>query len=81
MLTEELINILACPQCKGPLSKEEDGLYCPTCLLVFPIENEVPILLVEKAVNKEEKSGNFENQFMRSLEENEMLYYRVLTFF
>lgn len=55
MLTEELINILACPVCKGPLSREGEGLKCPTCSLIFPIENEIPILLQERAVKLEEK--------------------------
>ena len=48
---KELLEILACPQCKGELSltSEEDGLVCKTCKLKYPIRDEVPVMLADEA--------------------------------
>ncbi|MFP4212753.1 MAG: Trm112 family protein [Desulfohalobiaceae bacterium] len=50
-LNKELLDILACPQCKGDLelTSGEDGLICRSCALVYPIQEEIPIMLVEEA--------------------------------
>ncbi len=53
-----LREILRCPQCKGELtdvSGTEDGsagaveLHCGTCSLAYPVEDGVPVLLVDLA--------------------------------
>lgn len=50
MISKELLNILACPQCKGPLSqKDENGLFCAACRLLYEIKDDIPVLIVEKA--------------------------------
>ncbi|MFP4167301.1 MAG: Trm112 family protein [Desulfonatronovibrionaceae bacterium] len=51
-LSKELLNILACPQCKGELTllEDEQGLHCPNCRLIYPVQEEIPIMLVEEAV-------------------------------
>jgi len=48
---KELLEILACPQCKGELSltSEEDGLVCQACKLKYPIREEVPVMLADEA--------------------------------
>ena len=48
---KELLEILACPKCKGDLSlgSEENGLICSSCRLVYEIKEDIPILLVDKA--------------------------------
>jgi len=48
----ELLEILACPKCRGELSltKEADGLLCAACAKVYPIREDIPIMLVEEAV-------------------------------
>ena len=49
---KELLEILACPKCKGDLRYEEkeDKLICDNCKLKFPIlEGEIPDLLLEDA--------------------------------
>ena len=48
---KELLEILACPQCRGELSltPKEDGLTCQTCKLKFPIRDDVPVMLVDEA--------------------------------
>ncbi len=50
-LSEELLEILACPKCKGEvtLTKAGDGLVCDTCRLLYEIRDDIPIMLVEEA--------------------------------
>ena len=51
-LNQELLDILACPDCKGPLSLTEnkDGLICSRCEVVYPIRDEIPVMLVDEAI-------------------------------
>jgi len=50
-LSKELLEILACPQCKGPveLTEREDGLTCENCRLLYEIRDDIPIMLIEEA--------------------------------
>lgn len=50
-LSKELLDILACPQCKGELKLTDggDGLVCPACRLVYPIRDDIPVMLVDEA--------------------------------
>ena len=50
-IKKDLLDILACPQCKGPLklTAAEDGLICEKCRLVYEIKDDIPIMLIEKA--------------------------------
>lgn len=47
----ELLEILACPQCKGEirLSGSGDGLICDPCRLVYEIRDGIPIMLIDEA--------------------------------
>lgn len=51
-LTEDLLAILACPKCKGPVSINETrtGLVCPTCKLVYPVRDDIPVMLIDEAI-------------------------------
>ncbi len=51
MLDEALLEILACPQCKGELEydKEKEQLICHKCRLIFRIEDDIPIMLIDEA--------------------------------
>jgi len=51
MLDETLLEVLACPQCKGDVEykKEENKLICHKCRLIFRIEDDIPIMLVDEA--------------------------------
>jgi hypothetical protein len=51
-LSVELLEILACPQCKKPVVEEENRLRCvnPACGLVYPIRNGIPIMLLDEAI-------------------------------
>ncbi len=46
-----MLDIIACPKCKGRLELKPDqsGLTCRNCELLFKIEDNIPILLIEKA--------------------------------
>ena len=51
MLDEELLKILACPKCKGDLDykEKEAQLICPNCRLIYRIEDDIPIMLIDEA--------------------------------
>src|ERR671937_444058 len=50
-ISKELLEILACPQCKGEvtLTQDESGLVCRTCKLLYPIRDDIPIMLIDEA--------------------------------
>lgn len=51
-LNKELLKILACPKCKGevlPVDREE-GLECAKCAVVYPVREEIPIMLIDEAI-------------------------------
>lgn len=50
-ISKELLEILACPQCKGEvtLSPPGDGLVCGRCKLEYPIKDDIPIMLIDEA--------------------------------
>ena len=55
-LNPELLDILVCPVCRGPVESldNETGLECPACGLVFPVRANIPIMLQEEAVRKDD---------------------------
>jgi hypothetical protein len=52
-ISQELLEILACPKCKGDvhLTEGQDGLVCETCQLLYPIKDDIPVMLIDEAVN------------------------------
>ncbi len=50
-IKKELLEILACPKCKGDLflTEKEDGLVCKNCKLLYEIRDDIPIMLIEEA--------------------------------
>jgi len=54
-LNPELLALLACPVCRGELEPvdNESGLECPACGLVFPVRDNIPIMLQEEAIRKD----------------------------
>ncbi|MFO7761495.1 MAG: Trm112 family protein [Thermodesulfobacteriota bacterium] len=51
MIKQELLEILACPKCKGPvvLNEKKDKLVCQKCRLRYKIKNDIPIMLIDEA--------------------------------
>lgn len=51
-LSKELLEILACPKCKWDLTykEAENGLVCEKCKLMYPIKDNIPVMLIEEAI-------------------------------
>lgn len=52
MIKPELLEILACPKCKGKLVLDDAGEYlvCEACRLKYPVnEHGIPIMLIDRA--------------------------------
>lgn len=49
MLSKELLDILCCPKCHAELDyrPEENRLVCKSCRTVYPIRDDIPIMLIE----------------------------------
>lgn len=50
-ISKDLLEILVCPVCKAPveLLQEENGLKCTQCKRVYPIRDDIPVMLPEEA--------------------------------
>ena len=50
-IAPELKEILACPKCKGELEfrDSEDKIVCHNCKLVYRVEDDIPVMLVDEA--------------------------------
>ena len=50
MISQELLEILACPKCHTKIEfQEPDKLHCPTCKVTYPIVDGIPVMLIEEA--------------------------------
>ncbi len=56
-ISKELLDILACPKCKGDLELEKDqsGLVCHKCSLKYPIVDDIPVMLIDEAIKLNEQ--------------------------
>jgi hypothetical protein len=51
-LAPDLLEILVCPKCKGTLQHRmtpAEALVCNVCRLVYAVEDDIPIMLVDEA--------------------------------
>lgn len=50
-LSKKIVEMLVCPNCKESLEYDEanNKLNCQKCSLVYKINNDVPVLLVDEA--------------------------------
>jgi uncharacterized protein YbaR (Trm112 family) len=50
-LDNKLLDILACPVCKGPLlwRKEAQVLVCRADRLAYPVRDDIPVMLEDEA--------------------------------
>ena len=50
-INKELLEILACPKCKGDirLNEASDGLVCDACRLMYHIKDDIPVMLIDEA--------------------------------
>lgn len=54
-ISPELLEILRCPACKGMVKLKADasGLKCVDCNRVYPVRDEIPVMLVDEATVEE----------------------------
>jgi uncharacterized protein YbaR (Trm112 family) len=54
----QLLEILACPKCKEDvkLTADEKALKCTKCHRVYPIKDDIPIMLIEEATIEPERA-------------------------
>ena len=64
-LSQDLLDILACPACKAPveLLPQGNGLKCASCKRIYPIRDDIPVMLIDEATiesssEDEEPAGN-----------------------
>lgn len=50
-ISQELLELLACPACKAKVELKPDGsgLKCVECKRVYPIQDDIPVMLVDEA--------------------------------
>jgi uncharacterized protein len=50
-ISQELLEILRCPVCKAcvHLQADQNSLKCESCRRVYPIRDEIPVMLAEEA--------------------------------
>jgi hypothetical protein len=53
MIDKELLEILACPACKAPVTQQGDRIVCTKCGRRYPIKNDIPAMLVDEAEQPE----------------------------
>jgi len=51
MIPRDLLEMLVCPVCKEKVDLKDDGsgLKCGKCRRVYPIQDDIPIMLVDSA--------------------------------
>lgn len=57
MIDKELLEILACPACKGSIEYDKDNekLVCQECGRRYPIRDGIPVMLIDEAELPEDK--------------------------
>ena len=56
-LSQELLEIIACPACKAKVELKPDGsgLKCIQCKRVYPVRDDIPVMLIDEAVVEEDE--------------------------
>jgi hypothetical protein len=49
MIDKELLDILACPDCKADVELKGDKIVCKKCGKKYPIKDGIPVMLIEEA--------------------------------
>jgi hypothetical protein len=50
-ISASLLAVLACPLCKADvkLTADEKGLKCVSCHRVYPIKDDIPVMIIDEA--------------------------------
>ncbi len=49
MVEKSLLEIMACPDCKGGVIEKDNKIVCQKCGKKYPIKDGIPVMLVEEA--------------------------------
>lgn len=63
-ISQDLLEILACPACKGKVELNADGsgLKCVDCRRLYPIRDDIPVMLVDEATIDDETETESPNR-------------------
>lgn len=55
-MDKKQIELMACPECHGKLAyaKSSKELVCDSCKLAFPVQDGIPVMLIEEARKTDE---------------------------
>lgn len=61
---KELLQIMACPKCKGDIAEEGMFITCPKCKLAYPVlDGDIPDMLIEDAWPRDKaKKAKFKHE-------------------
>ena len=67
-ISQDLLEILACPACKTKVELKEDGsgLKCISCKRVYPIRDDIPVMLIDQATIEENSPSEDEESARNS---------------
>jgi len=51
MIDKELLEILACPACKGDVELKDNKIVCKACKKKYPVRDGIPVMLIDEAEN------------------------------
>lgn len=56
-ISQDLLEILACPACKAKVELKPDGsgLKCQECKRVYPVRDDIPVMLIDEATIENEE--------------------------
>ncbi|HUS11724.1 MAG TPA: Trm112 family protein [Pyrinomonadaceae bacterium] len=59
-ISQDLLEILACPACKAKVELKADGsaLKCVECRRVYPIREDIPVMLIDEAIIENESKAD-----------------------
>ena len=49
MIDKELLDILACPACKGDVKLMDNKIVCQECGNKYPVRQGIPVMLIDEA--------------------------------
>jgi uncharacterized protein YbaR (Trm112 family) len=51
MISQDLLDMLVCPVCRKPvvLAAKGESLKCGECRRVYPVQDDIPVMLVDAA--------------------------------
>jgi uncharacterized protein len=54
VISQDLLNILICPACGAAVREKENTIECTDCKNRYPVEDGIPVMLVDKAIKAAE---------------------------